>query len=374
MKAIVSGGGTGGHIYPALSIARALQQHGTEVLYVGGLKSPDGSQAAVEARLAKEAGFAYVGVSACGLHKRSPRIIKDLVINLRGMKEAGQQIEKFKPDVVIGCGGYAAAPVLRAAQSKHIPTMLHEQNAYPGLANRYLAKKADAVCQTFAASAPFFPHQERLHITGLPVRQEIFAADKNAAYCYFNINESERNVPTLLVTGGSQGAQTINNALLAAYQQLLAADIRIIHLCGTRNYQQLQRQVPQNGRLILLPYLDHMEYALVLADLTVSRAGASFLAEIACLGIPSVLIPYPYAANDHQTANAKALVEAGAALMITDSQLNGEILLDAVLPLIKNKSRLREMSEAAKSLSQPDAVDNIIRMAYSLAEKNSSRR
>ncbi len=373
MKAIVSGGGTGGHIYPALSIARTLQAAGWEILFMGGQKTPDGRELALESRLSQAAGFAYQGVAAAGL-RRSWRIVADLAVNLRGMQEAKGYVEKFKPDIVIGCGGYAAAPVLRAAQSLGIPTLLHEQNAFPGKANRYLAKRANGVCQTFAASASLFPKHSTLFVTGLPVRQTILQSTRADAWRYFQLDGPEREIPTLLITGGSQGAQSINRAALEAYDRLLAANIRVIHLCGERNYDQLVKQAPQDPRLILLSYLDHMEYALALADLTLSRAGASYLAEIACLGLPAVLVPFPYAAGDHQTANAKAVADAGAAVMIADNQLNGALLADTVVGLFADAKKLAGMRQAAKSLARPDAAEEICRIAAEIINKNSSRR
>ncbi|MEG2212389.1 MAG: undecaprenyldiphospho-muramoylpentapeptide beta-N-acetylglucosaminyltransferase, partial [Clostridiales bacterium] len=352
-----------GHIYPALSIAHALQAEGAQILFMGGMKTPDGKGEAVESHLAQQAGFEYRGVSAAGLHFKSIALLKDLLINFKGMQEARGYIEKFKPDLVIGCGGYAAAPVLRAAQSLAIPTLIHEQNAYPGRANRYLAKRAKAVCQTFAASAALFPPKSKLFLTGLPVRKSIFNATRLDAWRYFCLDGAEQNIPTLLICGGSQGAQAINQAAVAAYGALLAMGIRIIHLCGERNYEDLLAQAPHHPRLMLLPYLDHMEYALTLADLTLSRAGASYLAEIACVGLPAILIPYPYAAGDHQTANAKAVESAGAAVVIGNDQLTGELLAETVSSLLTNPVRLARMAEAAKTLAKPDAAAHICSIA-----------
>ncbi len=374
MKAIVSGGGTGGHIYPALAIARALEESGWKVMFMGGKKSPDGQGAAAEEKAAQSAGFAYQGVAASGLHMRRATLFKEIIVNLRGWQEAKTYIEKFKPDIVIGCGGYAAAPVLRAAQSLRIPTLLHEQNAYPGRANRYLAKRAQGICQTFAASASFFPAKSHIYLTGLPVRQGVLHVNRDEAWRFFNIDGKERDIPTILITGGSQGAQSINKAVAGAYDRLLAENVRIIHLCGEKNYQQLRQTTPAHPHLLLLPYLEHMEYALALADLAIARSGASFLAEIACLGVPSLLIPFPYAAGDHQTANAQAMAAAGAAEMIRDADLNSDLLLEKALSFIHDPVKLHTMSEAAKSLAKPNAAEQICQIAKKIIEENSSRR
>jgi len=376
MRLIISGGGTGGHIYPALAIAEELQGRGAQVLYMGG-------HASAEEELAAAYGFDFQAVSTAALHRSFPRIAADLWHNYRGLRQAEKIIAGFHPRLVIGTGGFATAPVLMAAQRLRIPTLLHEQNAYPGLANRRLSRKARAVCLTFAAAAPYFAHPERIHHTGLPLRPQILALagelhpgmarDKNvsaldAACAFFDIPAGERNLPTLLITGGSQGADSLNKAALAGYKKLLAAGLRIIHLCGKNNYLELRQKAPQDKRLIILPYLEQMEHALALADLAVARAGASYLAEAAVIGLPSILIPYPYAAGDHQRANAQTYAEADAALVIEDAQLNGIVFAQTVLDLLGNPVRLTRMREGALSLAKPAARGAIAEIALSLAE------
>lgn len=359
LKAIVCGGGTGGHIYPALAIAEQLRADGARVLYMGAKDS-------TEQKLAADAGFPFRGVDCCGLHKRSPRLLLDLWRNYRGVGQARRIIGEYGPAVVIGTGGYAEAPVIKAAQGLKLPTLLHEQNAYPGLANRRLAQRAQAVCLTFTAAAPYFPHADRLHDTGLPVRRQIMEATREAAWEYFGIAEGERCIPTLLITGGSLGAASLNRAAEEAYGQLLSAGIRLIHLCGRQHYHQLKRRAPRHELLILRPYLDEMQHALALADLAVGRAGASFSAETLCLGLPTVLIPYPYAANDHQRFNARALAEGGAAVVIEDDALNGELLSRTALSLLNDEERRAGMAEKAKVMARFDAARTIVDVAYNL--------
>ena len=361
MKVIVCGGGTGGHIYPALAIGAKLREMGAEVLYMGAKNS-------AEARLAESSGFAFFGVSACGLHKRSPRLFLDLRTNYRGLKEAKVRIRAFAPHIVIGTGGYAEAPIVKAAQMLGIKTMLHEQNAVPGLANRYLSRHADAVCLTFREAAAYLPQVKRLCLTGLPVRQQILSASKEAAFRYFNIPAAEKDCFTLLVTGGSLGAASLNKAAEDAYETLLAAGVRIIHVCGKENYEALSQRAPQHPRLFLRPYINEMEHALALADLACARCGASFLTEAACLGLPAFLVPYPYAANDHQRKNARVFAEAGAAFVIEDSDLNGVLLCEKVLALAKDSARLAQMSAGAKTLAQYDAAKKIAAIAYQLVK------
>lgn len=366
MRVIVSGGGTGGHIYPALAIAGELRNRGADILFIGGTDSP-------EQALAVRFGFTFAGIPTAPLHRRSWRLAADLLTNYRGWRLARKILADFTPAVAIGAGGFVTAPALLAAQTLHIPTLLHEQNVYPGLANRWLAKKAQAVCLTFQGAAARFPHPDRLHHTGLPVRQEILALAQKAvpeqAYARFDIPEAERHIPTLLITGGSQGAQSINRAAAAAYQPLLKAGIRIIHLCGKNNYFEMRQKAPEHPRLILLPYLYEMEYGLAVADLAVARAGASFLAEAAVLGLPAILVPYPYATNDHQSGNAKVWADAQAGQTIKDSDLSGKVLCDTVLSLFDNPVRLQRMKDCALTFAKPRAEKDIADIAEALAKK-----
>lgn len=359
MKAVVCGGGTGGHIYPALAIAEALRRDGVEILYMG-------AQDSLEQKLAANAGFPFQGVEACGLHRKSPRVILELAHNFRGMRRAQRILRVERPDLVIGTGGFAEAPVVKAAQGLHLPTLLHEQNAFPGLANRRLARQAQAVCLTFAEAGQYFPHPERLHTTGLPVRPAILSASREDAWAYFQISSSEQGRFTLLITGGSQGAATLNEAALAACPRLLAAGVRVILICGVQHAFAVRQRLPQHENLLLFPYLDAMQHALALADLAVARSGASFLAEAACIGLPTLLVPYPYAANDHQRYNAQAFVAHEAALMIEDPALDGASLADAVLKLKENPLRLTQMRRAAFSLAHRDAAQKIVQIAYDL--------
>lgn len=350
MRVVISGGGTGGHIYPALAIAEEFRRRGAEVLYMG---CPD----SMEQQFAATAGFAFAAVPAVGLRRRFPAIFRDLSVDMKGRSLAKTQLQKFRPDLVIGTGGFVSAPVLSAAQGLHIPTLIHEQNAFPGLANRFLARRAAAVCLTFAAAGEHFPHPERHHLTGLPLRPQVVAADAAAAREYFGFPEDGK--PLLLVTGGSQGARKLNNALQESYEKLLAAGIRIIHLTGKRHYEELKAAAPQHDDLILLPYLEQMQHALVLADLIAARAGASFLAEAAYLGKPCLLVPYPHAANDHQRYNARQFAAAGAAVVVEDAELCGATLAASVLPLLANSDKLKEMSAASRTLAAEQAAQKI---------------
>jgi len=330
---------------------------------MGGKKGHNGAFAK-EQTLALAAGLDYCGVAAAGLSRRFPRIILDILVNLSGVYEAKKILSHFAPQAVIGTGGYAMAPSLRAAVSLHIPTLLHEQNVYPGWANRYLAGKVDVICLSFAAARPFFPARAHLIVSGMPVRQEIMNTGRQEAYEFFGIKE--KNMPTLLVTGGSQGAKRLNEAVCGCYAQLLSAGLRIIHLTGEAHYNNCLNAAAglKQENLYILPYLEEMQYALALADLAVARAGASFLAEAAITGLPTILIPYPYAANDHQTLNAKSFVEKKAARMLSDAQLSADSLVIQIIELLDNVEERQMMSEAALSLAKPNAIESLIDAVY----------
>jgi UDP-N-acetylglucosamine--N-acetylmuramyl-(pentapeptide) pyrophosphoryl-undecaprenol N-acetylglucosamine transferase len=361
-RIVVSGGGTGGHVYPALAIAAALHERlGARILFMGGKSGLDGGLPK-EQEFALAAGWAYQGVSAAWLSRRSPRILLDIMTNLRGVNEAKEILRHFDPHVVIGTGGYAMAPTLRAAVSLRIPTLLHEQNAFPGWANRYFAGKVDIICLSLEAARPHFPARAQIVLTGMPVRREILSTGREAACEFFGLAKAGRQLPTLLVTGGSQGARRLNEAVCGCYKELLDAGLRIVHLTGEAHYEKCQAAAAglKQENLHVLPYLKEMQYALALADLVVARAGASFLAEVAIAGLPSILVPYPYAANDHQTLNAQAFAKAGAARLISDCQLDSAALASQALELLGNAQLRQRMSQAAKSLAHPDAVDGII--------------
>lgn len=369
LRVVISGGGTGGHIYPALAIAGALQEHAdAKILYMGS-KEKNGKDS-LEQRLSTNAGLPFKGVSACGLRRKSPLIVRDLQVNYQGMCQAKKILQQFLPHVVIGTGGYGAAPVLKAANKLHIPIMIHEQNAYPGITNRFLAPQAAAVCLTFEEAKQYFPANCKFVLTGLPVRQAILAADKAEACSFFQLQPDR---VTLLATGGSQGAHALNEAMLGAYHEILATGAQIIHITGPNNFADVKAKVEAQGLwqhpgLVLLDYLDRMDLAIAAADLVVSRAGASFLAEVMCAGVASVLIPYPYAAANHQMLNAKSMEKAGAATIIENAALDEERLLAKVLPLIKQDEKRRQMSQASLAMAKPQAADEIAGLAIRIAK------
>ena len=371
MRVIISGGGTGGHLYPGLAIARGLQRQfpEAEILFVG---TPRG----LEARVVPEEGFPFVPVEVKGWTDRrlSWSTLKSGFAFAKGLREAARIIKNFSPRVVIGTGGYVCVPVVLAACWQGIPALLHEQNAFPGLANRFLSRWADAVMLTFSEAERFFPKACRTVHTGLPVRPEILQRDRRRGAAEWGLDPGKI---TVLSMGGSQGARSINCAMLEVVEYFCRApEWQLIHATGPGGYDEFMEalslrglKVERSGNIRIVPYLYRMEHALAAADLAVCRAGASTLAEITACGIPAILIPYPYAADNHQAYNARVLEEKGAAVVIPDSSLNGELLLKTVQGLLENKEQLYQMARQSLRLAKPQALDLILREVTNVLER-----
>ncbi len=374
MRVMITGGGTGGHIYPALAIAEALRQAypGCEVVYVG-------NDQGMEHSLAAEAGYRFVPISVAGFSERG--LLKALAVlrrNVRGVAEAKRELKRFRPDLVVGTGGYACGPLMLAAAQMGIPTLLHEQNAVMGKTNTILSRRVAKICLTFPVGGLQPAVQQKTVLTGLPVREAILRADKATARRLLGLSA---DAPVVLVTGGSQGARHLNQAVAGLWCELLADGVQIIHLCGEKLLEETTALAGEAGLAVasgggdvpqavdgflLLPYLHHMEYALAAADVVIGRAGASFLAELTAMGRSAVLVPYPFAAGNHQEHNARALVDAGAALCISDAELDSDSLRSALQkPLYDIKLR-EEMAAASAAIGRRDAAEAIVREAARL--------
>lgn len=364
MRAVITGGGTGGHIYPALAIAEELKNRGWEILYLG-------SDHRMEAQIVPEAGFDFQELSVRPLpRKLSGKLISSLFYNTKAFFKALKLIKKFEAELVIGTGGFVAGPVVLAASVLRKRTLIHEQNAYPGITNKLLAKVVDKICLNFAeAEKHLNVDSNKIEITGNPVRPQILKVNKNQAYQELGL---ESELKTILITGGSLGAEIINQNVIKVYKYALDNQIQIIHLSGRNNYQQLLDLLrgngvnPDNRLLKVIAYLNEMEYALAAADLIIARAGATGLAEITSTGLASILIPFAAAAENHQLVNARALEKNGAALVIEESELNPDCLLDGVKTIIENEEKLLTMSRAAKKMSQEKSLTEIIKIIEEL--------
>jgi UDP-N-acetylglucosamine--N-acetylmuramyl-(pentapeptide) pyrophosphoryl-undecaprenol N-acetylglucosamine transferase len=366
MKVLIAGGGTAGHIFPALALARRLvDDHGADVGFVG---TPSGQ----EARLVPEAGFAFKPIDARPLvRKVSVRALAAPVSAVRSLVASRATVEAV--DVVVGMGGYVSVPVAGAAIRSRRPLVLHEQNAIPGLANRVLARRASAVALSFAEAGRQFPARTRTVVTGNPVREAVLSVstDRSAlakeAFDELDLREDRR---TVLVFGGSQGALHVNRATVDAIGRLRdRADLQVVVLSGPGHVEAVRRAVPHGAAIHVrvLPFLERMELAYAVADLVVCRAGATSVAELAVCGLPALLIPYPYATARHQDANAHALQRAGAATIVMDDALTGSLLAARVGELIDDPDRLRAMGERALAWARPDAGAALARVVIAAA-------
>ena len=347
MRAILAGGGTGGHVIPALAIANQLKKsYGAEILFIGTARG-------IENRLVPAAGFPLQLVRVGALKNVSLTTRLKTAFDLpRAVWDAGRMLNEFAPDVVIGVGGYASGPAMLAAVVKHIPTLAFEPNVVPGFANRVVARFVSAAAVHFEETAKYFRRSE---VTGVPVRQ-----------AFFEIAPKHGGTPTVLVFGGSQGAHAINDAMIRCLSVLRkeAPGIHIIHQTGERDYNDALAAYRNLGESAeVSKFIEDMPAAFARADLVVCRSGASTVAEITAAGKPAIFVPFPRAADDHQRINAEALAREGAAVVVEESRLQGVWLAETIAALLQDPHRLQQMSAAARSLAHPNAASDIAAMA-----------
>ena len=360
MRVIISGGGTGGHIYPGLAVARSLEEkyERVEILFVG---TADG----LEADIIPKAGYELQTIKAEGFARRiSLQLIKAVTKTGIGVIESFQILKDFGPDLVLGTGGYVCGPIVLAAALKNTPTIIHEQNAYPGLTNRLLAKVVDKVALSNEAAQDYFKEEDKITITGNPIRPEILAKEEKVAYQELNLKAGPK---TILVFGGSRGAKSINQALLGVYQHLKQLNVQVLHVTGKKDFDRIAAKAKErgindfeSGKIRIKSYLYNMEAALSAADLVISRAGATGLAEITASGLPAILIPYPHATDNHQAHNARALEEEGAARVILDKDLTADKLWSLLEELLDDEAELRRMSQASLAAGEPQAAEKLV--------------
>lgn len=366
-RVIISGGGTGGHIYPALTIARAIAaMEETEFLYVG-------SRRGLENTLIPKENIPFVTLDVRGLERKiSVRNLLTLGKTVAGLVAAKKIIRKFNPHVVIGTGGFVCGPVLLAACLSGIPTLIQEQNVIPGVTNTILSHFVSRIALGYEAAATRFHTKSKLVYTGNPVRREVLTVTKEEGRRILGLDARRF---TLVAAGGSRGARSINTAMIMVHEYFKNMDdIQIIHVTGEDEYARVAAALPgidADGRYgrgsRIVPYLYTMPAALAAADLAVYRAGAVGLAELTVRGVPAILIPYPYAAEDHQRYNAQNLVMHGAAKMILDKMLNGKELLEEIVRLKEDKAALAAMAAAGRALGKPQAAYDIAQLALTLA-------
>lgn len=351
-RIVLTGGGTAGHIYPALALAERLKGNGCEVWYAG---TPNG----IEARIVPDAGISFSGFESSGFNRRHPMTLpKGIARILKSTRKAKAWFSEIRPDAVVAFGGYVSIPVARAAEKSGIPVVVHEQNSVMGMANKYISKKAKAVCLTYEEAAKYVPEGVSWTVTGNPVRARVVATTREEGRDYLGIPQ---DATLLVVFGGSKGARHINQAIAAMKDDLLAIDgLHVMHITGEAELEATAEQLAltdeEAQRYHLLGYQDHMAEALAAADAVVSRAGATSLAEISAKAIPAILVPYPYATNDHQRINASAYGNAGAALIVDDADIESDGFREAVLRIATDGEARAKMREAMLSLQPEDAA------------------
>lgn len=368
MRIIISGGGTGGHIYPALAIVKQLERlaNPAEILFVG-------TQEGLEADIVPKAGYRLQTIHVGGLERQlSWRNVQTLLRTVGGVWQSRSILREFHPDIVIGTGGYVCGPVLLMASLLKIPTLIQEQNAIPGVTNRILARFVDKIAVGYAEAIPRFAAARKTVVTGNPIRADVMEITREQGQRELGLAADKL---TILVSGGSRGAQSINKATVAAAQALAQRPgIQLLHVTGKSDYNnvvglynQIGIEPEKNGNINIRPYLYNMPHALAAADFAVFRAGAIGLAELTARGIPAVLVPYPYAAENHQEHNARVLEANGAAVVIRDADLNGERLLNVIENVLANPQKRRAMAQASKNMGRPQAAERIAELAIAQA-------
>ncbi len=354
IKIIVSGGGTGGHIYPAISIANALKaKHSNiEILFVGA----DGK---MEMEKIPAAGYKIIGLPIRGLQRNfSKENLKFFSRLFKSIRQSKKIIKEFKPDAVVGVGGYASGPLLHAANKMGIPSLIQEQNSYAGITNKLLAKKAHRICVAYQNMERFFP-ADKILMTGNPVRKDLIQLNhlKTEAQEFFKLDAKKK---TLLVIGGSLGARTINHSIIENIEAFRDTNIQVIWQCGKFYHTEMQQKLEQVNlkNIQVSDFLSRMDLAYAAADLVISRAGAGTISELCLVKKACILVPSPNVSEDHQTKNAMALVNQDAAIMISDANSKQQLVQDALL-LLDNQSQLNALETQIAKLAKPNAADQI---------------
>lgn len=362
-RIIISGGGTGGHIFPALSIANALKRldKEVEILFVG-------AEGKMEMEKVPEAGYPIIGLPVRGLQRKlTLGNVKVLVDLLKSLRKAKKLIKEFSPDVVVGVGGYASGPVGREASRAGIPLVLQEQNSYAGVTNKILARKATKICVAYEGMERFFP-ADKIVFTGNPVRKDLLKATREEGLVFYGLKPEKK---TVLVTGGSLGAGSMNQAMVRQLDRIAAwKEVQIVWQCGSYYYTDLERQLQGKlpDKVKLMPFLKRMDLAYACADVVVARAGAGTISELCLLGKAVILVPSPNVAEDHQTKNAMALVNKQAAVLVKDNEVVaclGEVLAD----LLEHEEKRQSLSRHILGLAMKDSDELIAREILRLSDK-----
>jgi UDP-N-acetylglucosamine--N-acetylmuramyl-(pentapeptide) pyrophosphoryl-undecaprenol N-acetylglucosamine transferase len=363
LRVIIAGGGTGGHIFPAVAIGHALQRlyPGTQLLFVG-------ANGKMEMEKVPQEGFEIVGLDIAGFNRS--HLLKNLSLPfkiIRSLLKARSILKTFRPNAVVGVGGYASFPILNAAQSQGVPTLIQEQNSFAGKSNKILGKKAKAICVAYDHMDRFFPKSKLAH-TGNPVRNTIAQSKltRTEGQAWFGMDPRKE---TVLIIGGSLGAKSINEAIDHHLAEILDQNVQIIWQTGKPYYQQARAHAANLAGVKVFEFIREMEYAYAAADIVISRAGALAIAELCIAARPVIFVPYPYAAEDHQTSNAMSLVEHNAALLVKDIDAHGE-LVTKLKHLIADKQMQDLMTKNLKALAITNADERIAAKVMEIANAN----
>ncbi len=360
MKILLSGGGTGGHIYPALALMNRIKEKypDSEFLYVG-------TERGLESTIVRKAGVPFESVEIQGLRRSlSLENVKTVYLMLKSIADSKKIIKHFQPDVVIGTGGYVCAPVLYAASRLGVPAIIHEQNSVAGVTNKFLSRFVDKICICFEdARKDFVQYEEKIVYTGNPRAQEVAAITEGASLADYQLKDG---IPTVLIFGGSRGAAKLNESFVGAYSYFKDKPYQVMLVTGETHFEKVSKQIAGLGQPLanirVLPYVYEMPKLFKSTALIVSRSGATTLTEVMALGLPSILIPSPYVTNNHQQKNAESLVKNGAAEMILEKELHAKSLFKAIDSLMLNDSARQEMAFQAKRMGITDASDRIIQV------------
>lgn len=364
-RIIISGGGTGGHIFPALSIADAIRRKhpAAKILFVG-------ANNRMEMQRVPDAGYEIVGLPIAGFDRKNPlKNIKVLWLILKSQRMAKKVIKEFAPQVAVGVGGYASGPTLRMAASMNIPTLIQEQNSYAGVTNKILAKKAKMICVAYDGMERFFPH-EKIKITGNPIRKSLIdmRSNRKEAMMSMGLDEEKKCV---LIVGGSLGARSVNESIMAQIELIRKnPDIQFVWQTGKLYFEEMKKRVAEAGapdNLIVTDFVTNMANALSAANLVVSRAGAGSISEFALLGKAVILVPSPNVSEDHQTKNAMALVDKGAAIYVSDANAKEELVAKAI-ETVRNDALLASLEENIEKMGKPNAAEEIAEEVLMLAD------
>lgn len=355
-KIVISGGGTGGHIFPALAIANEIKKRNpdVEILFVG-------AEGKMEMEKVPAAGYKIVGLPIVGLQRKLT--LKNLALPFKLLKSlslAKNILKDFKPQVVIGVGGYASGPTLKMAQRLGIPTLIQEQNSHPGKTNRLLAKKVKAVCTAYEGLEAVFP-QAAIRLTGNPVREELNRMEITREEAFKEFSALDPTKRTILVMGGSLGARTLNQGVIHGLDLLADANTQILWQCGKYYFEAMKQEleIRKKASVHLTDFIARMEAAYAVADVIVSRAGALSISELCIVGKPTILVPSPNVSEDHQTKNAMALVKNQAAVLIKDDVAKDQLVSEAIR-ILDDENRTHELRIAIKRMARPNATKDIV--------------